>query len=86
MTGKVVDQLPNGLYRVRLENQHEVLAHAGGAAGAKSAGNFVRLSAGDRVEVELSPLDPTRGRIRYRANIAGSAAGTKSGAAGIEGS
>ncbi|MSV28780.1 MAG: translation initiation factor IF-1 [Bryobacterales bacterium] len=79
MKGKVVDQLPNGLYRVRLENQHEALAHAG---GANSAGNFVRLSPGDLVEVELSPLDPTRGRIQNRVTFA---AGAKS-AAGIEGS
>ncbi len=82
MKAKVVDQLPNGLYRVRLENQHEALAHAGGTAGANSAGNFVRLSPGDLVEVELSPLDPTRGRIRNRVTFA---AGAKS-AAGIEGS
>jgi translation initiation factor IF-1 len=55
----VVDLLPSEIVRVKLENQSVVLAHP--AAAAKV--NFVRLRPGDQVEVELSPQDPTRGRI-----------------------
>lgn len=54
-----MELLPSEIVRVRLENQSMVLAHA--ASSAKV--NFVRLRPGDRVEVELSPGDPTRGRI-----------------------
>ena len=55
----VVELLPSATYRLVLENQQEVTAHAAGAAVT----NFVRLRPGDRVEVELSPHDPGRGRI-----------------------
>ncbi len=55
----VVEQLPQLTYRVRLENNDRVLAHAAGAMAA----NFVRLRPGDRVRVVLSPHDPGRGRI-----------------------
>jgi translation initiation factor IF-1 len=55
----VVEQLPQLTYRVRLENNDRVLAHAAGAAIT----NFVRLRPGDRVRVVLSPHDPGRGRI-----------------------
>jgi translation initiation factor IF-1 len=55
----VVELLPNAAYRLELESRARVLAHA----GAATAVNFVRLRPGDRVEVELSPHDPTRGRI-----------------------
>ncbi|MDQ6758992.1 MAG: translation initiation factor IF-1 [Acidobacteriota bacterium] len=55
----VVELLPSELVRVKLENQELVLAHAASATKA----NFVRLRAGDRVEVELSAQDHTRGRI-----------------------
>jgi translation initiation factor IF-1 len=51
--------LPHGLYRVRIERQRDVTAHAPGGAGR----NFVRVLVGDRVRVELSPRDVTRGRI-----------------------
>jgi translation initiation factor IF-1 len=57
--GTVVDLLPNALYRVRLEGDHRVLAHAAG--GIRK--NFVRLVEGDRVLVELEPRDQGRGRI-----------------------
>ena len=57
--GIVVELLPAAAYRVRLENEDLVLAHAAGAGVA----NFVRLRPGDRVRVELSPSDRTRGRI-----------------------
>ena len=55
----VVDLLPNAVVRVKLANQDLVLAHS----GAASKSNFVRVRPGDRVEVELSPHDPGRGRI-----------------------
>jgi len=55
----VVELLPHAVVRVKLENQDVVLAHAAGATKA----NFVRVRPGDRVEVELSPHDPGRGRI-----------------------
>lgn len=55
----VVDLLPNAVVRVKLENQDLVLAHP----GASSKTNFVRVRPGDRVQVELSPHDPGRGRI-----------------------
>ena len=55
----VVEERPSAIYAVRLENQHQVLAHLVGTVKR----NFVRLVPGDRVEVELSPHDPGRGRI-----------------------
>jgi translation initiation factor IF-1 len=55
----VVEERPSAIYSVVLEGQQKVLAHLGGAVKR----NFVRLVPGDRVEVELSPHDPTRGRI-----------------------
>ena len=56
---EVVELLPSAAYRLRLENENTVVAHAAGS-GVK---NFVRLRPGDRVRVELSPRDQTRGRI-----------------------
>jgi translation initiation factor IF-1 len=56
---RVVEEMPNGVYRVELENQDLVLAHP----GSQQARNFVRLLPGDRVEVVLGPRDLTRGRI-----------------------
>ena len=55
----VVEERPSAIYKVVLENRQEVLAHLVGAVKR----NFVRLVPGDRVEVELTPHDPTRGRI-----------------------
>jgi translation initiation factor IF-1 len=60
--GKVVEPLPNAMFRVELESGHEVLAHISG----KIRLNFIRILPGDRVRVELSPYDLTRGRIVYR--------------------
>ena len=57
---EVIELLPNATYRLRLENEDRVLAHAAGA----SIANFVRLRPGDRVKVELSPHDRGRGRIK----------------------
>ncbi len=62
MEGEVVEALPNGMFRVQLEGGHEVLAHISG----KMRINFIRILPGDRVRVELSPYDLTRGRIVYR--------------------
>lgn len=60
--GEVVLPLPNAMFKVRLENGHEVLAHISG----KLRQNFIRILPGDTVRVELSPYDLTRGRITYR--------------------
>jgi translation initiation factor IF-1 len=58
----VIEPLPNAMFRVELENKHKVLAHISG----KMRKNFIRILPGDRVAVELSPYDLTRGRIVYR--------------------
>ena len=60
--GTVVEPLPNAMFRVELENGHKGLAHVSG----KMRMNFIRILPGDRVKVELSPYDLTRGRITYR--------------------
>jgi translation initiation factor IF-1 len=58
----VTELLPNAMFRVELENKHKVLAHISG----KMRKHFIRILPGDRVLVELSPYDLTRGRIVYR--------------------
>ena len=60
--GIVAEALPNAMFRVDLENQHRVLAHVSG----KMRMNFIRILPGDKVMLELSPYDLTRGRIIYR--------------------
>ena len=60
--GKVIEKLPNTMFRVELENGHEVLAHISG----KMRKFYIRILPGDRVKVELSPYDLARGRITYR--------------------
>ena len=60
--GKVVEALPNATFRVKLENGHVVLAHISG----KMRMHYIRILPGDRVQVELTPYDLTRGRITYR--------------------
>lgn len=62
MEGTITEPLPNAMFRVELENGHEVLAHISG----KMRMNYIRILKGDRVLVELSPYDLTRGRITYR--------------------
>ena len=62
MQGVVTEALPNTMFRVQLENGHMVLAHISG----KMRKNFIKIMMGDRVKVELSPYDLTRGRITYR--------------------
>lgn len=60
--GKVLEPLPNAMFRVELENGHKVLAHISG----KMRMHFIRILAGDKVKVQLSPYDLSRGRITYR--------------------
>lgn len=60
--GKVVDTLPNAMFKVELENKHQILAHISG----KMRMHFIKILPGDKVTVELSPYDLTRGRIIYR--------------------
>ena len=59
---RVIEALPNARFRVELENKHEVIAHVSG----KMRMNFIRVLPGDKVTVELSPYDLTKGRIVYR--------------------
>ena len=60
--GTVVEALPNTMFRVELENNHMVLAHVSG----KMRMHFIKILVGDKVSVELSPYDLTKGRITYR--------------------
>jgi translation initiation factor IF-1 len=60
--GTVAETLPNAMFRVQLENGHKILAHISG----KMRMNFIRILPGDKVTVELSPYDLSRGRITYR--------------------
>ena len=60
--GTVVDALPNAIFKVELENGHEILAHISG----KLRMNYIKILPGDKVTVELSPYDLTRGRITWR--------------------
>ena len=62
VTGKVLEVLPGGIFKVELENKHTVIAHVSG----KIRMNYIRILPGDTVTVELSPYDLTRGRITYR--------------------
>jgi len=60
--GKIIETLPNAMFRVQLENGHVVLAYISG----KMRMNYIKILVGDRVKLELSPYDLTRGRITYR--------------------
>ena len=62
MEGKVVETLPNTTFRVRLENGHEIIAHISG----RMRKNYIRILTGDKVKVEMTPYDLTKGRITYR--------------------
>ena len=62
MEGTIVDTLPNTMFRVELDNGHVVTAHISG----KMRKNYIRIRTGDRVKVELTPYDLTKGRITYR--------------------
>ena len=60
--GRVLETLPNAMFKVELENKHQVLAHISG----KMRMHFIKILPGDKVTVELSPYDLSRGRITYR--------------------
>ncbi|WP_201532853.1 translation initiation factor IF-1 [Psychrobacter ciconiae] len=60
--GEVVDTLPNTLFKVRLENGHEIIAHISG----KMRKHYIRILTGDKVKVEMTPYDLSKGRITYR--------------------
>ena len=60
--GEVIDALPNAMFRVRLENNHEIVAHISG----KMRMHYIRILPGDRITVDISPYDLTKGRIIYR--------------------
>ncbi|MBR6098141.1 MAG: translation initiation factor IF-1 [Candidatus Gastranaerophilaceae bacterium] len=60
--GTIIESMPNAMFRVKLENDHEILAHISG----KIRKNFIRILPGDRVKVEMTPYDLSRGRITFR--------------------
>ena len=60
--GTILESMPNAMFRVELDNGHEILAHISG----KIRKNFIRILPGDKVKVEMTPYDLTRGRITYR--------------------
>ena len=60
--GTIIESMPNAMFRVKLENDHEILAHISG----KIRKNFIRILPGDRVQVEMTPYDLSRGRITFR--------------------
>lgn len=62
ITGKVIEKLPNAMFQVELENGHQVLAHISG----KLRLNYIRILPGDKVTIELSPYDLSKGRIIWR--------------------
>ena len=62
LEGTVLEALPNAMFRVELENGHKILAHISG----KMRMHYIKILPGDKVQVELSPYDLTRGRITYR--------------------
>jgi translation initiation factor IF-1 len=62
LEGKVVENLPNAMFKVELENGHQVLAHISG----KLRMNFIKILPGDKVKLEMSPYDLSRGRITWR--------------------
>jgi translation initiation factor IF-1 len=62
MNGEVTELLPNAMFRVRLDNEHEILAHTSG----KMRKNRIRVLVGDRVTVEMTPYDLSKGRITFR--------------------
>lgn len=63
VSGKIIEALPNSTFQVELENGHKILAHVSG----KLRMNFIRILPGDKVTVEMSPYDLTKGRITWRA-------------------
>src|SRR4051794_40387921 len=74
MEGEILEALPNTMFRVKLENDHEVLGHISG----KMRRHYIRILPGDKVKIELSPYDLDRGRITYRYKYACGTASTNS--------
>ncbi len=62
LEGTILESMPNAMFRVKLENDHEILAHISG----KIRKNFIKILPGDKVKVEMTPYDLTRGRITFR--------------------
>lgn len=62
LEGTIVESMPNAMFKVKLENEHEILAHISG----KIRKNFIRILPGDRVKVEMTPYDLSKGRITFR--------------------
>ena len=62
LEGTILESLPNAMFKVELENGHEILAHISG----KIRKNFIRILPGDKVKVEMTPYDLSKGRITYR--------------------
>jgi translation initiation factor IF-1 len=62
LEGTIIESMPNAMFRVKLENEHEILAHISG----KIRKNFIRILPGDKVKVEMTPYDLTKGRITFR--------------------
>lgn len=62
LEGTIIESMPNAMFKVKLENGHEILAHISG----KIRKNFIRILPGDRVKVEMTPYDLTKGRITFR--------------------
>lgn len=60
--GTIIESMPNAMFRVKLENDHEILAHISG----KIRKNFIRILPGDKVKVEMTPYDLSKGRITFR--------------------
>ena len=60
--GTIIESMPNAMFRVKLENDHEILAHISG----KIRKNFIRILPGDKVKVEMTPYELSRGRITFR--------------------
>jgi len=62
LEGTILESMPNAMFKVKLENDHEILAHISG----KIRKNFIRILPGDRVKVEMTPYDLSKGRITFR--------------------
>ena len=62
LEGTILESMPNAMFRVKLENDHEILAHISG----KIRKNFIKILPGDKVKVEMTPYDWTRGRVTFR--------------------
>ena len=62
LEGTIIESMPNAMFKVKLENDHEILAHISG----KIRKNFIRILPGERVKVEMTPYDLSKGRITFR--------------------